>query len=68
MLTVLVYLPAGGCLGGATAIDGEVVPVKDWRTVVFDHRLLHEGTAVESGRKLVLRNDIVAEVAGGSTS
>lgn len=43
MLTVLVYLPAGGCEGGETVIDGEAVPVVDGRVVVFDHGLLHEG-------------------------
>ena len=60
MLTVLVYLPAGGCDGGETVIDGETVPVADGRVVVFDHGLLHEGKPVERGEKLVLRNDIVA--------
>ena len=62
MLTVLVYLPTGGepCVGGETVVDGEAVHVRDWRVAVFDHRIPHEGRPVESGRKLVLRNDIVA--------
>ncbi|MGH1489853.1 MAG: 2OG-Fe(II) oxygenase [Acidimicrobiales bacterium] len=62
LLTVLVYLPAGGCQGGETVIDGEVVQVRDWRVAMFDHRLRHEGKPVEVGEKLVLRNDIVAHV------
>lgn len=60
LLTVLVYLPTGGCVGGETVIDGEVVTVVDGRTVVFDHGLLHEGKAVEAGQKLTLRSDILA--------
>lgn len=62
MLTVLVYLPAGGCQGGETVADGEVVQVEGWRVALFDHRLLHEGKPVERGSKLVLRNDVVATV------
>ncbi len=61
LLTVLVYLPTEeACIGGETVIDGEVVPVEPGRIVVFDHGLLHEGKPVERGRKLVLRNDVVA--------
>jgi hypothetical protein len=56
-----VYLPAGGCLGSESVVDGEVVHVRDWRVAIFDHRLPHEGKPVESGHKLVLRNDIIAE-------
>jgi hypothetical protein len=60
MLTILVYLPAGGCQGGETVVDGQVVQVEDWRVALFDHRLPHEGKPVEQGSKLVLRNDVVA--------
>lgn len=63
MLTVLVYLPVGGCEGGETVIDGETVAVVDGRVVVFDHGLLHEGKPVERGQKLVLRNDVIARPA-----
>jgi 2OG-Fe(II) oxygenase superfamily len=62
--TVLVYLPAGGCEGGETVIDGEVVPVVDSRIVLFEHSLQHEGRPVERGTKIVLRNDIVATIGG----
>lgn len=63
MLTVLIYLPCGGCEGGETVIDGFVVPVIEGRTVVFDHGLLHEGRPVERGNKLTLRSDVVASPA-----
>jgi predicted 2-oxoglutarate/Fe(II)-dependent dioxygenase YbiX len=59
-LTLLLYLPTGEpCLGGETVVDGEVVSVTPGRTVLFDHRLVHEGRPVEDGVKIVLRNDIV---------
>jgi hypothetical protein len=60
MLTVLLYLPCGGCEGGETVIEGYVVPVVEGRAVVFDHGLLHEGKPVERGQKLTLRTDVVA--------
>lgn len=59
-LTVIVYLPTDEpCVGGETVIDGEVVAAEPGRVVVFPHDLLHEGRPVESGQKLVLRNDII---------
>ncbi|MEM9893532.1 MAG: 2OG-Fe(II) oxygenase [Actinomycetota bacterium] len=65
VLTVLVYLPSGDCVGGATryGVD-ELIEPADWRIAVFDHAVLHEGTPVERGRKLVLRNDVVATWVG----
>ncbi|MCP3882820.1 MAG: hypothetical protein GY701_31155 [Sulfitobacter sp.] len=66
MLTVLVYLPVGGCEGGETVIDGETVAVVEGRVVVFDHGLLHQGKPVERGQKLVLRNDVVAKPTKGA--
>jgi len=59
MLTLLLYLPVGGCEGGETVIDGETVAVVDGRIVLFEHGLRHEGKPVERGQKLVLRNDVV---------
>lgn len=67
-LTVLVYLPTDEpCVGGETVIDGEVVAVKPGRIVVFPHDLLHEGRPVESGKKLVLRNDIIGVGVSGQS-
>lgn len=60
VLTALVYLPCGGCTGGETIVDGEVIAPLDGRVVVFDHGLLHEGRPVERGEKLVLRSDVIA--------
>lgn len=65
VLTVLVYLPAPGCVGGETRfVNGERVDLADWRIAVFDHALAHEGTVVERGTKLVLRNDVIATCTG----
>ena len=68
LLTVLAYLPAGGCVGGETVIDGEIVQAIDGRVVVFDHGLLHEGRPVERGHKLVLRSDVIARPGHSGTS
>jgi hypothetical protein len=61
LLTLLVYLPVGGCTGGETVIVDEVVAPVDGRVVMFDHRLPHAGRPVERGSKLVLRSDVVAQ-------
>lgn len=63
LLTLLVFLPCGGCIGGETVVGTEVVAAAEGRVVAFDHRLLHAGRPVEQGAKLVLRTDVVA-VAG----
>jgi len=61
MLTLLLYLPTAGCVGGETVVDGEVIAPVDWRIALFDHRLQHEGKPVVHGQKLVLRNDVIAD-------
>ncbi len=63
MLTVLLFLPCGGCEGGETVIEGQVVPVVEGRSVVFEHGRRHEGKPVERGHKLTLRTDVVASPA-----
>jgi prolyl 4-hydroxylase len=72
-LTFMVYL-SGGCGGGDTAIyiqddgltlpDGAVIRVKPevGKALVFFHYLLHEGAPVTSGRKYVLRTDVMYRV------
>lgn len=62
LLTLLLYLPAGGCEGGETVVDGKVVQAVDGRIVLFDHGVPHEGRPVERGTKLVLRSDVMAGV------
>jgi hypothetical protein len=63
-LTFMVYLN-DGFAGGATAFyehDGtprlRVEPERGM-ALVFEHRQLHEGASVESGRKYVLRTDVM---------
>jgi hypothetical protein len=63
-LTFMIYLN-DGFAGGATAFyehDGtprvRVAPVQGM-ALVFEHRQLHEGASVESGRKYVLRTDVM---------
>lgn len=64
LLTVLVYLPTGEpCEGGETVVEGRAIVPRPGRVAVFDHRLVHAGQPVLAGRKLVLRNDVIAEVA-----
>jgi prolyl 4-hydroxylase len=65
VLTVLVYLPADGCVVGETRVgEHELIELVDWRVAVFDHAVLHEGTPVTHGVKQVLRNDIIASWTG----
>lgn len=62
MLTVLVYLSDGHCVGGETVVDGEVVSVENGRVAIFNHEVPHEGKPVEQGTKIVLRSDVVYTV------
>jgi hypothetical protein len=61
VLTVLLYLNAGFCRGGETAFDHEVVAAEPGRIVVFNHLTPHEGRMVESGTKVTLRSDVLAD-------
>jgi hypothetical protein len=59
-LTFMVYLN-DGFTGGQTAFhdfDVEVAP-RPGLALLFQHRLLHEGCAVRSGVKYVLRSDVM---------
>lgn len=65
MVTVQLYLN-GGFGGGATTflsqVDGKpdvpVVP-KAGKVLIFEHRILHEGSEVTSGQKYCLRTDVM---------
>jgi prolyl 4-hydroxylase len=60
--TLLIYLN-GDFEGGETRIfslDAEVKP-EPGLALVFVHALVHEGAAVRSGRKYVLRSDVMIE-------
>jgi predicted 2-oxoglutarate/Fe(II)-dependent dioxygenase YbiX len=65
-LTFMVYLNEG-FEGGETIFYGYggVLPVRPTRgtALVFVHRQLHEGAAVVSGRKYVLRSDVMYRAA-----
>lgn len=57
-LTLLIYL--NDCFeGGATTLENlDVVPVQG-SALIFSHRVLHKGQPVTSGRKYVLRSDVM---------
>jgi hypothetical protein len=57
-LTFMVYLN-GGFDGGATEFEDETVVPAEGLGVVFSHGLRHQGAEVASGRKYVLRTDIM---------
>jgi hypothetical protein len=54
----MVYLN-GGFSGGETNFGEVRVTPETGLGLLFDHYLLHEGTAVISGRKYVLRSDVM---------
>lgn len=66
-LTFMVYLNDGFEGGETTFAETSVAP-RLGSALVFEHALLHEGSAVTSGRKYVLRSDVmygrVGEVRG----
>lgn len=58
LLTFMIYLDEGFEGGETNFGDVRIVP-KTGMALVFDHYLLHEGAAVTSGRKYVLRSDVM---------
>jgi len=58
LLTFMVYLN-GGFVGGETNFEEVRVTPETGLGLFFDHYLLHEGAAVTSGRKYVLRSDVM---------
>jgi len=63
-LTLMVYLNEGFGGGGTLFLDYEldVVP-KTGMALLFQHRILHEGSVVTSGTKYVLRSDVMYSTA-----
>ena len=57
-LTFIVYLNEGFG-GGGTEFDDRMVIPETGTALVFAHRLRHQGAAVTSGRKYVLRSDVM---------
>ena len=62
-LTLMVYLNEGFG-GGATEFHdlGQTIVPRTGMALVFEHRVLHEGCAVTSGVKYVLRSDVMYRV------
>lgn len=58
-LTLLIYLNEG-YVGGATMFkDGPTVAPRQGMALLFRHPILHQGEAVQQGRKYVLRSDVM---------
>ncbi|APR85300.1 WD-repeat protein [Minicystis rosea] len=65
LLTLVFYLN-DGFEGGETdfsELSRKIAPLRG-RALLFQHRILHEATAVHSGEKLVLRTDVLYRPAG----
>lgn len=58
LLTFMIYLN-DGFGGGETEFDEIAVTPETGLALLFRHALLHEGKAVTSGRKYVLRSDVM---------
>ena len=58
LLTIMVYLN-GGFSGGETNFGEVGIHPEPGLGLIFDHHLLHEGAEVTSGRKYVLRSDVM---------
>ena len=58
LLTYLVYLNQG-FVGGETVVEGSSITPMQGMALIFEHQKLHEGAAVASGRKYVLRSDVM---------
>lgn len=57
-LTFMIYLNEGFD-GGETNFDDASITPRTGLALMFDHDLHHEGAAVRSGRKYVLRSDVM---------
>jgi predicted 2-oxoglutarate/Fe(II)-dependent dioxygenase YbiX len=62
-LTVLLYLN-DDFTGGETAFQTPVAPPRRGAALVFRHELFHEGRPVLSGRKYVMRTDVMFNPLG----
>jgi hypothetical protein len=62
-LTLMVYLN-DDFVGGETKFDDVVVSPVTGMALIFQHELFHEGARVASGRKYVLRTDVMYNPPG----
>ena len=67
LLTLMVYLNEG-FEGGETVFNETTIKPETGLALIFQHALMHEGAAVTSGRKYVLRSDVMYDVVGRLTN
>ena len=58
-LTFMVYLNEGFGGGATRILDHSTIQPRTGMALLFAHQLLHESTALRSGRKYVLRSDVM---------
>lgn len=66
LLTLMVYLNED-FEGGETIFNEATIRPQTGMALIFQHALMHEGAAVTSGRKYVLRSDVIYDVVGRLT-
>ncbi len=64
-VTFMIYLNAN-FEGGATAFDEVSIQPETGTALLFVHELKHEGCPVESGKKYVLRSDVLFQSEGAN--
>ena len=64
-MTVILYLN-DAYSGGKTRIGLTAIEPRTGTALVFPHELCHEGEAVTSGTKIVLRTDVMFRAAAGT--
>jgi prolyl 4-hydroxylase len=58
LLTLLLYLN-DDYTGGETIVDGQTITPRTGQMLAFRHQLLHESVEIWSGRKYILRSDVM---------
>lgn len=58
LLTLLLYLN-DDYTGGETIVDGHTITPRTGQMLAFRHQLLHESVEIRSGRKYILRSDVM---------
>lgn len=58
MVTVLIYLNEG-YEGGTTVVEGDTIVPHAGMALLFHHPLIHESVPLQTGRKYVLRTDLM---------
>ena len=66
-MTLMVYLN-DIFEGGETVFNETTIKPQKGMALIFHHTLVHEGAAVTTGRKYVLRSDVMYDVAGRITA